>query len=141
MSDLAQASLTALSKWIDAGNTHRDPESVTWGRIAKLTEESGEVIAAFIGATGQNPRKGVTHTRMQVVEELLDVAVTALGAVEHLEGHDGTALAMLDRKIVAVARRAGVVTTPVRPVRLCSTCGDESAYCDGSRHKEADDDR
>src|SRR5690606_15699829 len=139
MSDLAQASLTALSEWIDAGNTHRDPESVTWGRIAKLTEESGEVIAAYIGATGQNPRKGVTHTVEDVIAELLDVAVTALGAVEHLTEHRGDALARLDEKIVAVGKRAGVVTTPARPVRLCSTCGDESAYCDGSRHKDADE--
>src|SRR5690606_27936114 len=122
-------------------NAHRDPEAVTWGRIAKLTEESGEVIAAFIGATGQNPRKGVTHTVEDVIAELLDVAVTALGAVEHLTGHEGGALARLDEKIVAVGERAGVVTTLGRPIRLCATCGDESAYCDGSRHKEADDDR
>jgi NTP pyrophosphatase (non-canonical NTP hydrolase) len=109
MSDLAQAALTELSKWIDAGNTGRDPEAVTWGRLAKLTEESGEVIAAFIGQTGQNPRKGVTHQLADVIEELLDVAVTALGAIEHLTDHDGYALERLDQKIIQVARHAGVL--------------------------------
>lgn len=109
MSDLAQAALTALSEWIDAGNAHRDAEAVTWGRLAKITEEAGEVIAAYIGATGQNPRKGETHSVEDVIAELLDVAVTALGAVEHLTGHQGDALDRLDAKIVAVGIRAGVV--------------------------------
>ena len=107
MSDVDDA-LVALSKWIDAGNAHRDPEAITWGRLAKVSEECGEAIAAYIGATGQNPRKGVTHTIDDVIEELLDVAVTALGAIEHLTGHDGLALSRLDGKIVRVARRAQV---------------------------------
>ena len=45
----------------------------------------------------------------------MDVAITALGAVEHLTGHEGTALAILDAKIVAVASRAGLVTRPGDP--------------------------
>lgn len=109
MSELSSAALVALSEWIDAGNTHRDEEAVTWGRLAKIAEENGEVIEAFIGATGQNPRKGVIGTMDDVLAELLDVAVTALGAYEHLDGHRGRALAALDTKIVAVAMRAGVV--------------------------------
>lgn len=111
MSDLTQANtaverLVALSEWIDAGNAHRDPEAVSWGRIAKLTEEAGEVISAFIGATGQNPRKGVTNSMDEVLDELLDVAVTALGAYEHLDGHQGRSLDALERKVAAVADRA-----------------------------------
>lgn len=109
MSDLSQAALVELSKWIDAGNAHRDPEAVTWGRLAKIAEENGEVILAFIGATGQNPRKGKTHTLDDVLAELLDVAVTALGAYEHIVGHSGGSLRALDRHIVGVASRAGVI--------------------------------
>lgn len=104
----AAANLVALSKWIDAGNAGRDPEAVTWGRLSKITEEAGEVIAAYIGYTGQNPRKGVTHQRHEVIEELLDVAVTALGALEHMSGHAGVSLFALTQKINAVAKRAGV---------------------------------
>jgi hypothetical protein len=102
--------LVSLSQWIDEGNAQRDPEAVTWGRLAKITEEAGEVIAAFIGATGQNPRKGTTHSRADVMDELLDVAVTALGAYEHMAGHDGSALVALFAKIESVALRAGVAT-------------------------------
>lgn len=100
--------LVALSRWIDAGNAHRDPEAQTWGRLAKITEEAGEVIAAYIGETGQNPRKGHTHTLLDVKEELLDVALTALAAYEHLDGHYGRSLDCLDEKIATVAARAGV---------------------------------
>lgn len=102
--------LVALSRWIDAPNSHRDPEAQAWARIAKVGEEAGEVVAAFIGATGQNPRKGVTHSIDDVTDELLDVALTALAAVEHLRGHDGSAFELLAAKLERVARRAGVLT-------------------------------
>jgi hypothetical protein len=100
--------LAKLSEWIDASNEHRDPESVTWGRLAKITEEAGEVISCFIGSTGQNPRKGKTHSTSDVIEELLDVAVTALGAVEHLTENKGCSMALLDDKVRRVVWRAGI---------------------------------
>ncbi|GAA3750410.1 MazG-like family protein [Streptomyces tremellae] len=53
-------------------------------RLLKLTEESGEVAAAVIGATGQNPRKGVTHSWADVEAELCDVIVTAMVALRTL---------------------------------------------------------
>ncbi|MEU1687516.1 hypothetical protein [Micromonospora sp. NPDC005707] len=53
-------------------------------RLLKLTEEAGEAAAAWIGVLGQNPRKGVTHTREEVAAELADVAFTALVAIESL---------------------------------------------------------
>lgn len=99
--------LIALSRLIDRGNAHRDPEAVTWGRIAKLSEETGEVVEAFIGATGQNPRKGVFKTMEDVKQELLDVAVTALAAYEHMDNHRGLALPALRSKIISVAQRVG----------------------------------
>ncbi|GAA4924417.1 MazG-like family protein [Stackebrandtia albiflava] len=71
--------------WLDAANGRTDHELTC--RILKLTEEAGEVAVAWIGALGQNPRKGVTHTRADVVAELADVAVTALVAISSL-GHD-----------------------------------------------------
>ncbi len=103
-----QEMLVYLSEWIDAGNAHRHPEAVTWGRLAKVSEECGEVIAAYIGATGQNPRKGVVGDVEDVIAELLDVAVTALCAIEHLTGGGGESLALLDVKIERVCDRAGL---------------------------------
>ncbi len=49
--------------------------------MLKLSEEVGEVSEAVIGATGQNPRKGITHTWDDVEAELCDVVITALVAL------------------------------------------------------------
>lgn len=53
-------------------------------RIVKVGEELGEVQQAVIGWTGQNPRKGVTHSVDDVVLELADVAITAMVAIQSL---------------------------------------------------------
>ena len=98
--------LAAISAWVDYGNDHRDPEAITWGRLAKVTEETGEVIEAFIGATGQNPRKGITHGMGDVERELLDVALTALAAVEHLTGNEGKSMGMFSDHVRKVAARS-----------------------------------
>ena len=107
----AATALTELSGWIRRANALRDDEATLWGQVAKVGEEHGEAVAAMIGYTGQNPRKGFTHGRDDVVEELLDVAVAALNAVEFLRGHDGRALAELEDKILRVHLRAGLRAT------------------------------
>ncbi|TDT36200.1 hypothetical protein EV562_10824 [Streptomyces sp. BK208] len=53
-------------------------------RMLKLSEEVGEVAEAVIGATGQNPRKGVSHTWEDVEAELCDVVITAMVALRTL---------------------------------------------------------
>lgn len=102
----AQQQLVEISQWIDRPN--QDQEQLTqlvFRTSVKLAEETGEVGEALIGYLGQNPRKGVTHTIEDVQEELLDVAITALGAYEHIVGHQGNAIAALFAKIDAVHRR------------------------------------
>ena len=101
----AQYELVRLSKWIDAGNADRDPEALLLHRVIKLSEEAGEVVTALIGALGANPRKGVTNGMDEVLDELLDVAITALGAYEHIDGHGGHSLYRLEQKIEAVVKR------------------------------------
>jgi NTP pyrophosphatase (non-canonical NTP hydrolase) len=68
--------------WLDSANGTDVPELTC--RILKVTEEAGEAAGAWIGMVGQNPRKGVTHTREDVASELADVALTALVAIESL---------------------------------------------------------
>ncbi|MET8583278.1 MazG-like family protein [Streptomyces collinus] len=68
---------------LEATRAQAGPEGVLL-RILKLSEEVGEVAEAVIGATGQNPRKGVTHTWEDVQSELCDVAITALVALRTL---------------------------------------------------------
>ncbi|MFF5718058.1 MazG-like family protein [Streptomyces buecherae] len=67
----------AAVAWLDAANATRDRAEETALRLLKLTEETGEVMNAYTGLTGHNPRKGVTHARADVAAELCDVILTA----------------------------------------------------------------
>jgi NTP pyrophosphatase (non-canonical NTP hydrolase) len=77
------STIDALSEWLDTNRPVEGREGLLL-RILKLSEEVGEVSQAVIGATGQNPRKGVTHTWEDVQAELCDVAITALMALRTL---------------------------------------------------------
>lgn len=106
--DAPTRQLVALSRWIDDNAMGKDPTLQLWGRCGKVAEEAGEVAAAVIGILGQNPRKGITHDRPLLMGELLDVAVTALGAVEHITGNQGYAFDALAQHLAHVLKRAGV---------------------------------
>ncbi|MFL4903741.1 MazG-like family protein [Streptomyces sp. MMS24-I2-30] len=75
--------IDGLWAWLDAHGP-RDGSQTLLLRLLKLSEEVGEVAQAVIGATGQNPRKGVTHTWEDVQAELCDVVITALVALRTL---------------------------------------------------------
>lgn len=85
-----------LVGWLDRESA-LPPEQERLLRILKLSEEAGEVAQAVIGATGQNPRKGHSHTWDDVHGELCDVILTAMVALRTLtpqarrvfEGHLG----------------------------------------------------
>ncbi|TQJ87713.1 MazG-like family protein [Streptomyces sp. SLBN-31] len=77
------SSVDALWTWLDGDRAHDGGEGLLL-RILKLSEEVGEVAQAVIGVTGQNPRKGVTHTWEDVQGELCDVVITALVALRTL---------------------------------------------------------
>lgn len=53
-------------------------------QLLKITEEAGEVAEAVIGATGQNPRKGFSHTWADVEAEVCDVIITAMVALARM---------------------------------------------------------
>jgi NTP pyrophosphatase (non-canonical NTP hydrolase) len=97
------ATIRGLVEWLDAANG-RTNEEITL-RILKLTEEAGEVAQAWIGVTGQNPRKGVTHDRADVADELCDVIVTAAVALTSVAGDPA---AHLHAKLAKIAARSGV---------------------------------
>jgi len=99
------ATIHQLVDWIDRANG-RSPHEVAM-RILKVTEEAGEVASAYIGMTGQNPRKGVTHSREDVADELCDVILAA--AVALVSVADGKAEGILSEKLAKVAARAATV--------------------------------
>lgn len=85
--DTMDRDLAAIHRWSSTApaNAARDPEALIWGILAKMVEEAGEVMAAYVGVTGYNPRKGICDTMDHVAVELLDVALTALVAHAHIK--------------------------------------------------------
>lgn len=79
MTDSTWSTIAALVAWLDESNGTGPHETAM--RLLKLGEEVGEVSQAYIGATGQNPRKGTTHSAGDVADELCDVIVTAMVAL------------------------------------------------------------
>lgn len=92
--------IRGLVTWLDQQNG-RDQQEITL-RLLKLTEESGEVAQAWIGTTGQNPRKGTTHSVEDVADELCDVIVTAAVALASLIDDPAS---HLDTKLHRIAER------------------------------------
>ncbi|MEU1332072.1 MazG-like family protein [Streptomyces sp. NPDC005865] len=97
-----------LHAWLDSHNRRESQEALLL-RMLKLSEEVGEVAAAVIGATGQNPRKGTTHTWDDVRSELCDVIVTAMVALRTLTPDAAAVLAAHLRHVDA---RAKIVSPP-----------------------------
>ncbi|MGW0920142.1 MazG-like family protein [Streptomyces sp. NPDC002755] len=100
------STIRGLVDWLDRENGRSDAEIGL--RILKLSEEVGEVAQAWIGVQGQNPRKGVTHTRADVQDELCDVIVTAAVALASLVDNPSD---VLDTKLAKIAARSQAVTT------------------------------
>ncbi|WP_438487308.1 MazG-like family protein [Streptomyces sp. S186] len=75
--------IDALVGWLDRESV-LPAEQERLLRLLKLSEEAGEVAQAVIGATGQNPRKGRSHSWEDVHAELCDVIVTAMVALRTL---------------------------------------------------------
>lgn len=75
--------LVLIERLYDHYTTHGNGNLAN--QIIKIQEELGEAAAAYIGWTGTNPRKGVTHTRYDVAMELADVIVTSLLAIRYAD--------------------------------------------------------
>ncbi|MGW0780375.1 MazG-like family protein [Streptomyces sp. NPDC002913] len=99
------STIYGLVGWLDRQNGRSEHEITM--RLLKLVEEAGEVSQAYIGTQGQNPRKGITHTRQDVADELCDVIITAAVALVSIA--DSNPDDILNDKIAKVAARARAV--------------------------------
>lgn len=97
-----------INGWIDKSNAGLPRAIDDAARIMKLFEESGEAASAYIGFTGQNPRKGITHTRERFLDEIADVVITALCAMHHFSEDDLEVRRILVRKVDHIMVRAGL---------------------------------
>jgi NTP pyrophosphatase (non-canonical NTP hydrolase) len=110
MDDATWQTIDRLQDWLDRGST-LPAETKTILQILKITEEAGEVAEALIGVTGQNPRKGYSHSWQDVENELCDVVITALVALTRV---NPDARAVFERHLASVATRSldAAGTTP-----------------------------
>ncbi|MFE9927101.1 MazG-like family protein [Streptomyces sp. NPDC005774] len=95
-------SVDGLHAWLETHGAVDGREALLL-RVLKLSEEVGEVAQAVIGVTGQNPRKGTTHSWDDVSAELCDVALTALVALRSLTPDAGE---VFTRHVAKVAARS-----------------------------------
>lgn len=98
----------AVDRWLDEGIPPLYKEqrlAQDWARISKVIEELGETIEAMIGYTGQNPRKGMTHSKDDMLYELADTAITAILAIHHFTKNSSTAREILHKKQEFIYRR------------------------------------
>jgi hypothetical protein len=89
--------------WLDTANGRGQHEIAV--RVMKITEEAGEAAAAYIGLTGNNPRKGVTAGPDDLAAELCDVALAALIALATMTGGTPQAESALFAHVAARAVR------------------------------------
>lgn len=95
-----------ITNWLDEQNAGLAGDDEM--RIMKLSEEVGEVVRAYIGVTGQNPRKGKTHTVQDLYDELADVAITALCALQHFTQDKDVTADVFFQKLASIKKRVGL---------------------------------
>lgn len=75
-----------IDRWLDANVSEQykqQPLAQDWARVVKAFEEKGEAVEALVGMTGQNPRKGYTHSQTDLLAEMADWALTAIFGIQH----------------------------------------------------------
>ncbi|MFF1874960.1 MazG-like family protein [Streptomyces sp. CB03911] len=77
--------INSLAAQLDSRSTRQGDER--WlVQIVKLQEEVGEVAEAAIGALGENPRKGYSHSWDDVRAEACDVITTGMVLLARMGG-------------------------------------------------------
>ena len=97
--DVTRRAAVGMLRWLEQEGLGGDQLIAL--QLLKIGEEAGEASGAWIGATGVNPRKGVTHTRRDVADELADVVLAALVAIESLGYDSREVVATCAEKVLA----------------------------------------
>ncbi|WP_063770606.1 MazG-like family protein [Streptacidiphilus carbonis] len=105
--------IATVVDWLNDTNGVSEQETAL--RLLKVTEEAGEAAAAYIGATGQNPRKGTTHTADDVADELCDVIVSAMVALHSFTDQPARHLAAKVDLVTARIEQAKRIVFEPRP--------------------------
>src|SRR5579859_3166493 len=93
-----------LTEWLGAAPLE--------SQLLKLSEEVGEVAEAYLGMTGLNRRKGLSHTRDDLAGEVADVIITAAVALVGVTGGPDAARAAFGAHLAGVLARSGLDLAP-----------------------------
>lgn len=115
-----------LATWLDSRCPVVTRDHLVALRVMKLAEETGEAVAAYIGMTGQNPRKGARATPADLTAELCDVAITAMVALVTVTSDPADAADWLQRHLITRSRRLldRISADPGPGQWACQACGD-----------------
>ena len=108
-----------IDTWLDTmvnGTYKAQPLAQDWARVSKIGEELGEAIEELISFTGQNPRKHRSKSPHLLYEEIADVAITAILALQHFTKDSEQTRDIIQKKLNTIIRRAEEVVK-------CNTCG------------------
>ncbi|MFD8049546.1 hypothetical protein [Streptomyces sp. Tu102] len=112
MSDSWQIVLRLATRLENHSNLPREQRLLL--QLLKIQEEAGEVAEAAIGAMGQNPRKGHSHTWTDVEAEICDVIVTGMVALARM---NPDAPAVFARHVDRIASRDLATQGEAQPAR------------------------
>lgn len=108
--------------WLDS-HPETDPALAVPLRVLKVAEEAGEAAAALIGVTGQNPRKGRSHTEADLAAELCDVITAAAVALASVVADPERVLAEHVARVYARSVEAGAPVLGVGAATDPMACG------------------
>lgn len=94
--------LAEFSAYIDDQNEreYSTANERAYARVAKITEEAGELSGALLRYNGHNViKEDGEPTAEDIGKHMLSVAITALGAYEHWTGNRGTSVRALEAQV------------------------------------------
>lgn len=109
MAEIRFDRLLEVDEWLDNGTDtlyKEQPVAQHWARVSKIGEELGEAISELILMTGQNPRKGKADRKVCLLQELADVACTAILAIQHFTKDEVITESVMNSKILYIEERA-----------------------------------
>jgi NTP pyrophosphatase (non-canonical NTP hydrolase) len=111
---------------------HTELSAASQKRLAGCTMAIGRAVSALIACTGQNPRKGISGTTDEMLDELADVVCCGMFAIQHFtKNAELTADFVATALVKALNRATGATREPagencpvghVRPVAGCTWC-------------------
>jgi hypothetical protein len=105
------AGIAKMDAWLDdnvSDEYKRQPLAQDWARVCKVAEELGETIQKLIGATGQNPRKGIVNDMDDMLDEMADTLITGILCIQHFTKDADQTMTLIQDRWIYRKIKAGI---------------------------------